>query len=173
MTPIELTRMMPFAASRADTYAPILTKFMPAYQIDTPKRQAAFLAQVGHETSSLKHMLEIADGSAYEGRADLGNTEPGDGKRFPGRGGLQATGRGMCTKLAKALGVDFVTHPELLEQPEWAISSACWIWTIDKGLNPLADADKFGSITKRINGGYTHIDERIQLWLNIRRQIGL
>lgn len=173
MTPAELTRMMPFAASRAATYAPILTKFMPEYEIDTPKRQAAFLAQVGHETGSLKYMKEIADGSAYEGRLDLGNQHPGDGKRFPGRGGLQATGRDMYFRLSQAFKVDFIKQPELLEQPDWAIRSACWIWTVNKGQNPFADADKFGSITKRINGGYTHIDERIALWLNIRKCLGL
>lgn len=173
MTPAELTRCLPFAASRAALYAPILMKWMPDEEIDTPKRQAAFLAQVGHETGSLKYMREIADGAAYEGRVDLGNTQPGDGRRFPGRGALQATGRDMYTKLSQVFGVDFIKQPELLEEPEWAIRSACWIWGVDKKLNPYADADRFGTITKRINGGYTHIDERIILWLQCRRVLGV
>ena len=66
---------------------------MEKYQITTPLRRAAFLAQLAHESGELKYMEEIASGEAYEGRKELGNTAPGDGKRYKGRGPIQLTGR--------------------------------------------------------------------------------
>jgi putative chitinase len=163
---------MPFAASRAATYAPLLTAFMDSHQIDSAKRRAAFLAQICHESGSLKYTLEIADGSAYEHRKDLGNTEPGDGRRFRGRGLIQTTGRANYQRTGVALDLDLIAEPELLEIPMHATRSACWFWQ-SRGLNEHADADRFGTITKIINGGYNGMDDRIQHWLRIRRVIGL
>jgi putative chitinase len=172
MTPAELTAMMPFAASRAMTYAPLLDAAMAEFQIDTPRRKAAFLAQLAHESSSLKFVKEIADGLAYEGRADLGNTAAGDGVKFKGRGLLQVTGKANYRACGLALGLDLIALPALLEEPINACRSAGWFWSW-KQLNQFADADRFGALTRVINGGHNGLDERIQHWLRIRRCLGL
>lgn len=172
MTPAELTTMMPYAAARSTTYAPLLAEAMAEFGIDTARRQAAFLAQVCHESGSLRYTKELADGAAYNGRADLGNTQPGDGPRYKGRGLIQITGRSNYRDCGAALGLDLVGHPEVLELPEPACRSAAWFWK-SRGLNQFADSDAFGSLTRRINGGYNGIDDRIGHWLRIRRCLGL
>ena len=171
MTPAELTTMMPLAAARA-TYAALLTHAMTEFGIDTPRRQAAFLAQVCHESGSLRYTKELADGAAYNGRADLGNTQPGDGPRYKGRGLIQITGRANYRECGSALGLNLIEQPGTLELPEGACRSAAWFWKA-RELNQFADADAFGSLTRRINGGYNGIDDRIQHWLRIRRCFGL
>lgn len=172
MSPDELTHMMPFAAARADTYAGPLSRAMIEFDIDTAKRQAAFMAQVCHESGSLRYVKEIADGSAYEGRKDLGNVSAGDGPRFKGRGLLQITGRANYARCGSALHLDLIASPELLELPENACRSAGWFWGVH-ALNRHADADHFGTLTKAINGGYNGLDDRIIHWLRIRKCLGL
>jgi putative chitinase len=172
MTPAELTTMMPNAAARSVAYAPLLTQAMAEFGIDTPRRQAAFLAQVCHESGSLRYTKEIADGAAYNGRADLGNTQPGDGPRYKGRGLIQITGRSNYRACGSALGQDLESHPEALEIPEAATRSAAWFWKA-RGLNQFADTDAFGTLTRRINGGFNGLDDRIQHWLRIRKCLGL
>lgn len=145
---------------------------MAEFGIDTPKRQAAFVAQVAHESGSLKYLKEIADGSAYEGRADLGNSSPGDGPRYKGRGLLQVTGKSNYRACGVGLSLDLIAFPQLLEEPKNACRSAAWFWQ-SRGLNHFADNDLFGALTKRINGGYTGLDDRIQHWLKARKVFGL
>jgi putative chitinase len=164
--------MMPFGSVRAYVFAAPLTQAMGQFEIDTPKRQAAFLANVAHESGSLKYVKEIADGSAYEGRRDLGNTSVGDGPRYKGRGLLQITGKANYRACGLALGVDLLANPELLEQPQFAALSAGWFWQWRR-LNMFADADRFGSLTRAINGGYVGLDDRIRHWLLIRKVLGL
>jgi len=96
----------------------------------------------------------------YGGRADLGNTEDGDGFKFHGRGIFQLTGRSNVTTCGNALGQPFAEHPELLLEPEWACMSAGWFWN-KKGLNSLADDESWETMTKRINGGLVGLDDRI------------
>jgi putative chitinase len=172
MTADELLQMMPFAAARAATYAGPLSNAMLEFHIDTPRRQAAFLAQVCHESGSLRYVKEIADGSAYEWRPDLGNVHAGDGAKFKGRGLLQITGRANYTRAGTALFLDLLNSPELLELPDNACRSAAWFWKT-RGLNKFADTDRFGALTKTINGGYNGLDDRIIHWLRIRKCLGL
>lgn len=141
------------------TYAPLLNRYMHEYNICGKLRKAAFMATIIHESGSFKYVREIASGSAYEGRRDLGNIHKGDGVRFRGRGLLQITGRANYKQVSDALGVDFITNPDLLEQPEYAVKSACWWWS-DRGLNRLADAGKFKEITRVVNGGYNGLADR-------------
>jgi putative chitinase len=141
------------------TYAPILNRYMHKYNICGKLREAAFMATIIHESGSFKYVREIASGSAYEGRRDLGNVHKGDGVRFRGRGLLQITGRANYKQVSDALGVDFIANPELLEQPEYAAESACWWWS-NRGLNRLADAGKFKEITRAVNGGYNGLADR-------------
>ena len=133
---------------------------MTAGSINTPLRQAHFLAQVGHESGQLRYTEEIASGAAYEGRKDLGNTQPGDGVRFKGRGLIQLTGRANYTAFAQACGQDVVANPELVAQkPALAVDAAVWFWG-EHGLNALADKDDVLGITKCINGGTNGLADR-------------
>ena len=155
-----------------------MNKSCPLYEIDTAHEYSHFLAQACHETDRFKTLREYASGKEYEGRADLGNTYPGDGVKFKGRGIFQTTGRTNYQQLGikKGDGNLFINSPELLEQPEYAVWSACEYWKT-RGLNDVAnhpDTDilkkkyrgniisvspvEFISIT--INGGYNGIDER-------------
>ena len=110
----------------------------------------------------------VVSGAAYDtGRLAkrLGNTpaKDGDGQRYKGRGALEITGRANYIAVSKGLGVDFVSHPELLEQPNYAIQSACWWWTTH-GLNLLADRSDFKGITKKINGGFNGYLDRLMYY---------
>lgn len=133
------------------------------YEINSNERIAAFLAQLAHESAGFHYVEEIASGSAYEGRLDLGNNEPGDGVRFKGRGLIQITGRANYRKLSDAFRVDFVGNPSWLERPQYAALSAGWFWD-EKNLNPLADDGDFEHITRRINGGLNGYDDRLSWW---------
>lgn len=152
MTPQELKKCMPHATEEnVLKYAAPLIAAMEKYAINTPKRQAAFLAQIAHESGSLRYVEELASGEAYEGRKDLGNTEPGDGKRFKGRGLIQVTGRANYKEVGDELGFDFIAEPGKLELPGAASFSAAWFWS-SRNLNYVADKDDFLLISKRING---------------------
>lgn len=96
----------------------------------------------------------------YGGRADLGNTEDGDGWRFHGRGVIQLTGRSNYQVCGDALGQPFTSEPGLLLEPEWACMSAGWFWN-KKGLNSIADDESWETMTKRINGGTNGLQDRI------------
>ncbi len=164
MTPETLHEAIGCTAERAEAWAQPITDAMEEYEINTPARQAAFLAQIGHESGRLRYVREIwgpTDAQKrYEGRQDLGNTQPGDGKRFMGRGLIQVTGRANYTRVAAALGIpDLLDKPEQLEQPEHAVRSAGWFWKTH-GLNELADAGDFIRITRRINGGVNGLPDR-------------
>jgi putative chitinase len=172
MSPDKLHQIMPFAGARADTFAEPLTDAMTEFLIVSPRQQAAFLAQVAYESGSLIYTEEIADGTAYNGRLDLGNTSPGDGPKYKGRGFLQVTGKANYRQCGVDLGLDLVDQPSLLALPKNACRSAAWFWKT-RGLNDLADKDQFGAITKRINGGFNGLDARIGFWLIARQVMGL
>ncbi len=123
-----LRQMMPRAGARLDPHLPYINPAMEWGRIVTPLDVAAFIAQLAHESGEYRYMREIHDGSNYEGRLDLGNTQPGDGVRYPGRGGIQVTGRAAARAAGRALGVDFESHPEKMERPEWATKVSAWFW---------------------------------------------
>lgn len=155
------------SATDAAKFNEIIDPRLKQYEINTQPRIAAFLAQVGHESGGLHYLKELWGPTPaqvrYEGRLDLGNTQLGDGTKFKGRGLLQTTGRTNYTRLSKALGIDFVKNPELLEIPENALLSACQFWK-DNKLNEIADSGDFKLLTKRINGGYNGLAERTALY---------
>ncbi len=151
-------------------FAQAIDDAMYEFEISTPQRQAAFLAQLMHESGECRYVEELASGRAYEGREDLGNIYPGDGVRFKGRGLIQLTGRANYALLSEAFGIDLITNPELLEQPDLAARSAAWFWK-SRGLNELADLDtdaSFRRITKRVNGGYNGEADRIKYWVRAK-----
>jgi len=164
---------MPFATiENCELYAGPLTGAMEEYLIKTPRRQAAFLAQLAHESGSLKYVEEIASGEAYEGRKDLGNIQPGDGKRFKGRGLIQITGRHNYSLLSKELNYDFIARPQDLERPGAASYSAAWFWFYNH-LNRLADIDAFEKITRKINGGVNGLKDRLEHWERCKKALGV
>lgn len=169
----QLLAIMPDAGTRIETFLQPLVDAMEEFDITTARRRSCFLAQVAHESGELRYMAEIASGVQYEGRADLGNTQPGDGARYKGRGLLQATGRAMYEKLTHVLTIDVIRQPELLEEPYPACRSSAWIWSVEKDCNELADKDLFGSISHKINGGWLGIDSRLAFWLRARKAEGL
>lgn len=140
-----------------------MNPIMAEYGFNTLRRLRYFLAQIGHESGGLTYTKEIASGKAYEGRRDLGNVYAGDGVRYKGRGYLQITGRANYTALQAYTGIQCVAHPELLEQPKYAILSALWYWK-KNGLNAYADKDAFTALSKRINGGTNGLADRMA-WL--------
>lgn len=174
LTAAQLRAVMPSAGGRADVFAPILAEVLLFRQISTPARIAAFLAQVGHESGQLRYVRELWGPTpaqrGYEGRSDLGNTQPGDGKRYLGRGLIQITGRANYRACGIALGLDLEAQPELLETPAHAAVSAAWFW-LTNGLNRFADQETdtaFVQLTRRINGGTNGLDDRRVLWLRAR-----
>ena len=169
-------------AGRTTALMPALADWMntlcPSYEIDTAREYGHFLAQACHETDRFKTLREYASGSAYEGRADLGNTQAGDGIRFRGRGIFQTTGRANYLQLGIKKGRRdlFINTPELLELPEYAVWSACEFWKT-RGLNDVAnhadtdvlkkksrgniiDVSPVEYISLTINGGYRGMEER-------------
>lgn len=163
----QLRKVMPLAGNRLESFLLPLNDAMDEWAIETRKQQAAFLAQCAHESGEFRYMREIASGEQYEGRKDLGNTQPGDGKKYPGRGPIQITGRANYAACGKALGLDLINHPELLELPEHGCRGSAWFWS-SNNLNRFADTDSFGALTKAINGGFSHLDQRIRYWLRAR-----
>jgi putative chitinase len=164
LKPSQLKSIYPFASTKKiSLYLPFLNQYAMAYDVTTSLRMSAFLAQIGHESGQLQYCEEIADGSAYEGREDLGNLFKGDGRRFKGRGLIQITGRANYTDISDDLKIDFVRHPEKLCEPEFAVKSAFWFWNSRK-LNLLADQKDFRRITKLVNGGYNGYNDRLFLY---------
>jgi putative chitinase len=169
--------------------APLQAAF-DKYDINTLKRQAAFIGQCAHESANFKTLeenlnysaeglmktwpsrfptKEVADqyarqpakiaGKVYNGR--LGNTSEEEASKYLGRGLIQLTGKENYERCGLAIGIDFLSDPNLLLDPRYAAMSAGWFWN-KKGLNELADAQEHGQITKRINGGTLGLDDRIQ-----------
>jgi putative chitinase len=171
ITQQQLLQILPNARPVAGVFVPVLNTAMQRYQIVGRKRVAAFIAQLGHESGQLRYVREIwgptPAQAKYEGRADLGNTQPGDGSKYRGRGLIQITGRANYAACGEALGLDLIIQPELLELPQYAAMSAAWFWK-QNGLNDLADRDQFNTITRRINGGLNGLQDRLEIWSRAR-----
>ena len=187
----QLLQILPNAGRNAGVFVPVLNTAMGKYGIVTRLRIAAFIAQVGHESGQLTRLVENLNYSAegmmktWPSRFDLvrataaarkpeqianivyggrmGNTAPGDGWKYRGRGLIQITGRTNYAACGEALGLDLLSKPELLELPQHAAMSAAWFWSM-KGLNTLADQGQFVKITRRINGGLTGQTDRQALY---------
>jgi len=160
VTLAQLKKVMPnLSDAKAREYLPHLNKAMQEAGINTKQRQAMFMAQLAHESGEFRYMEEIASGAAYEGRKDLGNTQPGDGVRFKGRGPIQLTGRSNYRAAGKALGIDLENNPKRAADPDVGFRTAAWFWN-SRGLNQYADAGNFREVTRRINGGYNGLASR-------------
>lgn len=168
----QLQQIMPHATDRIVTFIDPLNETLQEFAIGTSRRISAFLAQVAVESGELRWTSELSDGHAYEGREDLGNIMPGDGAKYKGHGLFMITGRANHQACGDALGLDLIDNPELITQPVGASRSAGWFWKTH-GLNELADAEKFWTVSKRVNGGTNGLDERIQFYIAARKAVGL
>lgn len=167
------------------------------YDISTHQRLSFFLAQIAHESNGLRAVVENLNYSAeallkvfgkyfpdlrtakeYERQPEkignlvyanrMGNNMPGDGYRYRGRGFIQITGKNNYREMSGELGVDLIANPKLLETPEYAAkSAAAWWWR--NGLNEIADSGDFRAATKKINGGYHGIEDRLRRLLSIHK----
>jgi putative chitinase len=162
------------------------------FNIDTPVRQASFIGQCGHECGNFKILeenlnyraealmrlwksrfptIEIANEYArnpkkiankvYASRMGNRDESSGDGFRFRGRGCIQLTGHANYFHAGKACDVDFVMEPDLVATPQYAAMTAGWFWDTHK-LNQFADVRDFKTMTKKINGGFIGLDDRIK-----------
>jgi len=151
-----------------------LNETLRVYQINTPERISAFLAQVLHESGSFRYLEELASGKDYEYRSDLGNLEKGalaaahrknttTGPFYKGRGWIQITGYYNYVACGKALELDLINDPYLLSTYPYAALSAGWFWNIHN-CNSYADIGDFNKTTKIINGGYNGKEERLAFY---------
>jgi putative chitinase len=201
ITSQQLLQILPNARPVAGVFLPALNLALARYQINTSKRVAAFLAQVGHESGHLTRLVENLNYSAealvrtwpkrfnlelatacarkpeqianvvYASRMGNGPAPTGDGWKYRGRGLVQVTGWVNYQACGASLGLDLLTKPELLEQPIYAALSAGWYWS-SNGLNELADAGKFTEITQRINGGQTGATDRQAIYSRALEVLG-
>jgi putative chitinase len=132
---------------------------LPKYDLSSRLRIAHFIAQTCHESDGYCTTTEYASGREYEGRRDLGNTQPGDGPLFKGRGILQITGRANYKQYGDALGLDLIANPALAADPRTSVLTACEYWTIRK-INAAADNDDLITVTKKVNGGLNGLESR-------------
>jgi putative chitinase len=174
MTPQAVALATGARIDRAAEFLPIIERAAVDFDITSPERMAAFLAQVGHESGGLHWLTELwgptSAQTRYEGREDLGNTESGDGFKYRGRGLIQLTGRANYQKASDALATDFIGDPDQLAEPEYAVRSAMWFWD-SHGLNALADVGDFEKITRLINGGLNGEDQRLALYASAKEAI--
>jgi len=161
-----IEQVMPRAKGKlAETYSIHITNAMSSAKITGVMREAAFLAQLAHESGELHHVREIWGPTEwqtrYEGHQGLGNVIAGDGKRFMGRGLIQLTGRDNYRRCSRALFQDerLLDNPKLLEEPEYATLSAAWYWNV-RQINEPADAGDFQAVTKRINPALLGLQKR-------------
>jgi putative chitinase len=172
----QLAAIFPRAGKRAAVFLPWLNAAMAEFDISTPARQAAFLAQVGHESGQLQWVQELASGAAYDTgpiAARLGNTPEadGDGQRWKGHGLIQVTGAANHRACAAYFKIPEGQIVAWLLTPEGACRSAGWFWHT-KRLNALADAGDQIGITRRINGGTNGLAERLDLYRQAARVLG-
>lgn len=173
LTAEQLKAIVPnLPAAKVKEYLPHLNAALAEFNINTPLRQAAFVAQLAHESVGLTAFQEFASGKAYEGRKDLGNVVAGDGVRYKGRGPIQLTGRANYREVGKALGVDLENNPKLASSPEVGFRVAGHFFE-SRGLNRLADQQKFDSITKRVNGGFNGKADRDRYYERAKDVLGV
>lgn len=172
LTAGQLLAAMPKAAkAKREAALPHLNAAMAEFGIDTPKRQAAFLAQIAHETGELSWLREIWGPTPQQRKYEppgplakqLGNTKKGDGQRYRGRGALQLTGRDNYRRFGHLLGVNLEESPDQAAEFGLAFRIAGLFWQ-ERGLNELADRDAFEAVTKKINGGLNGLASREAYW---------
>lgn len=196
----EHLRAMGVSADNAARYIDGINESCERFNIDTNARICAFIAQILEETGNLAMVNEnlnygaarltqvwpsrfptIEAAQPYAGNPEklanavyggrLGNSDPGDGYKYRGRGFIQLTFKGNYQASSDGLGVDLVSDPDLVSTPEYCALTSAEYWTRN-GCNEMADGDSLDAITritKRINGGYVNLDTRKANWQKAKR----
>jgi putative chitinase len=191
LTASQLKQMVP-GITHVDHWIEAFDQLLPDYEINTPKRVAAFIAQCAHESGGFRFLKENLNYKAeslmktfpkyfsdkdtanayakqpvkianrvYANRMGNGDEASGDGYRYCGRGLIQLTGKTNYDWFAASLEISSTEASEYLETFEGAAQSACWFWE-SNNLNVEADAGDIKKMTKKINGGYIGLDDRIK-----------
>ena len=180
VTGAQLTKMFPkVKGTTATKYAEYINEAIRMASVNTKRRLAHFLGQVGHESGGLTTFSEWYKGknpqayfnNKYGSRKDLGNTVKTDGYKYRGRGPIQVTGKANYKLCGKALGVDLVSQPDLLLNTKYGFRAAGWFWAMRK-INTYADADNLTMVTKRVNGGTNGISDRKQRTALAKKVLG-
>jgi putative chitinase len=166
VTAERLWRLVP--SGKPAIMAPIAENFdrlASRYDITTRLRICHFLAQAAHESDGFRTLREYGGPAyfkRYDARRDLGNTMPGDGARYHGRGIFQLTGRFNYRRYGELIGIDLEADPDRAMEPAISLSIAFAYWR-EREINVAADADDVARVTKRINGGRTGLADRTRL----------
>lgn len=189
ITESEFLLIMPHAHQRVVDFLDPLNEAMAEGDIATPERVSAFVAQLAHESGEFRYMQELADGSAYDDRADLGNTRAeaveisgrhgsSPGRWWKGHGPIQITGFDCHRDCSLALYGDervLLENPMKLTRPTDGCRAAVWFWN-SRNLSAWADKnteDAFKAITRRINGGLNGWQERLRYWQRAKSVLGI
>lgn len=151
---------------------PVLGETLAAHAITPGLETAHLLAQLAHESDRFATTEEYASGRAYEGRRDLGNTEPGDGPRFKGRGLIQLTGRDNYRRFGARIGIDLEADPARAAEPRLSLRLACLYWR-DRDLGLPARRDDLLAVTRGINGGTNGLTDRARCLSRAKSALGL
>lgn len=179
-------------------WADPLSDAFKIYDISNEKRIAAFLSQVLVESGNFKWLEENLNYSAkgllttfpkyfnvsqaknyerkpqaiasrvYGNRMGNGDEKSGDGWKYRGRGLIQLTGKSNYQKFDVTVSDNIIDNPDLVKTPKYAVLSACWFWDINN-LNDLADAGNIVGMSRKVNGGDNHLDERVDLYNRIMK----
>lgn len=167
LTPQQIRIVMP-GCPDLDGFAAAINATWDEFGITSPVERAFFLAECSYECDQGREMEEpVTNGPAYEGRMDLGNTVPGDGSAYRGRGLIQITGRYAYGQCGAELGIDLLGQPSVAAQMPIGARVAGWFWTWKPGLRAAAEACNFDMVTRLINGACT---EEAPSWQSIRRR---
>ena len=194
LTRDQLAELLP-GNPHIDYWYSALEQLLPDYDINTPQRVAAFVAQCAHESGNFRVLKENLNYRAptlrkifpkyfptdaiaaqyaampnkqeaiankvYGGRMGNGPEETGDGFRYCGRGLIQLTGKNNYEEFAMSIETPVEEIPEYLATFEGAAQSACWYWE-KNNLNKWADTGDIKELTRRINGGYIGLEDRVK-----------
>lgn len=174
LTPESLRRVMGGSLSleRYEQLFPAVNDCLLVCDCTSVARSALWFSQVGHESLGLKYMQELASGSAYEGRRDLGNVNPGDGPRFKGHGPIQITGRYNHRKVSEwaysrglvPTPTFFEDNPDELASDRYGFIGVAWYWTVARDMNSYADRGDLEGGTRAVNGGLNGLADRRARW---------
>ncbi|MBN9438968.1 peptidoglycan-binding protein [Bosea sp. (in: a-proteobacteria)] len=149
---------------------PAMSEMLTRYDITTARRIEHFIGQAAHESAGFCTTEEYASGAKYEGRADLGNVQNGDGRRYKGRGIFQLTGRANYQRYGQRLGLDLIDKPQLAAEPVTSLEIACLYWS-DRKIGPMADEDDLYRVTRAINGGTNGLADRRKYLTLAKREV--